>query len=821
MMSHLNLPQWPRIVRWISMTICFLLAACDSSSPLSPTVTPTITTTPTITPVAFSLPGSTIPEGLGAVYFNIVDPTELDILTDSGLRFVRRDLAWAEVETVKGQRLFSWYDEFVERVSRQGIRIIFILDYSNPLYDSGLSPHTDEGRAAFAQFAADAAERYAGKGIIWEIWNEPNLSEYWQPRPNAHDYALLALATIDAIRQVDSDALIVGPAVSNLQDRTSWEFLTTLGELGVFKKLDAVSVHPYRGQIPETAEEDYLQLRRLLDVACPNCNLPIISGEWGYSTVGSGLDENQQAEYLVRTWLVNLSNGINLNIWFSWKDEGLDPGNWALHMGILNNDLSPKPAYWAVQTLTHTLEGYQFIRRITTDNQDDYLLLFRNTDGEVILTTWTIGDPHTIAIPPFDNRVTVVSMAGDQRVLERTGDSFEIEVTGAPEYLLLGNTSLAQELASWHPVEAMYPIGKGEASSIEVQVVNPMDSPRSSTFAIRVGDNVIGQANVVLEPSEERTVSIPVLYRGDENQEFIPAEILSMTEGLPEFQASPVWLAITNALKVEILPTIDQVVPIIISNPWRRALSAQMSIGAEDIDEIVPVTFEEGQNETTVTYQLPSKPPAGAPITVSIFDQQGLLLQTASAIWKPVGTQAPQHDWWSGYFFGEGGEPWYLDLSVVDTLSPPQTGLDTSLKVDYRVGSCSRYISVAPTSNAEPLFHEADFIGMWVYGNNSWDSLMVDFLDSANQGFSMSFDNINWEGWRFVIMEPKRGIRSGAPEYHDFMQYPVLWYWPWQGDETDLRFPTRMGLSISIGCGQGTKWLRTPLYLTGIATGSR
>ncbi len=55
------------------------------------------------------------------------------------------------------------------------IRIVFILDYGNDLYGGGNAHHFDAGRAAFARFAAAAARHYRGKGIIWEIWNEPNL----------------------------------------------------------------------------------------------------------------------------------------------------------------------------------------------------------------------------------------------------------------------------------------------------------------------------------------------------------------------------------------------------------------------------------------------------------------------------------------------------------------------------------------------------------------------------------------------------------------------------------------------------------------------
>ena len=53
---------------------------------------------------------------------------------------------------------------------------MFILDYGNRLYDHGQAPRSDSARAAFARFAAAAARHFRGQGVIWEIWNEPNIS---------------------------------------------------------------------------------------------------------------------------------------------------------------------------------------------------------------------------------------------------------------------------------------------------------------------------------------------------------------------------------------------------------------------------------------------------------------------------------------------------------------------------------------------------------------------------------------------------------------------------------------------------------------------
>src|SRR5438034_1100450 len=78
----------------------------------------------------------------------------------------------------QGQYNFSSYERIVSMLAARGMRPLFILDYTNSLYESSHSPaytsvgpHTDAVRQAFARFAAAAAAKFKGRGIVWEIWN--------------------------------------------------------------------------------------------------------------------------------------------------------------------------------------------------------------------------------------------------------------------------------------------------------------------------------------------------------------------------------------------------------------------------------------------------------------------------------------------------------------------------------------------------------------------------------------------------------------------------------------------------------------------------
>jgi hypothetical protein len=68
-----------------------------------------------------------------------------------------------------GEYNFTEYDTLASNMEKNGLKAILILDYNNPLYDGGLSPHTDEGRAAFAKWAAATVAHFQGRGYLWEV----------------------------------------------------------------------------------------------------------------------------------------------------------------------------------------------------------------------------------------------------------------------------------------------------------------------------------------------------------------------------------------------------------------------------------------------------------------------------------------------------------------------------------------------------------------------------------------------------------------------------------------------------------------------------
>lgn len=384
-----------------------------------------------------------IPNGIGVnIHFTDPLPGEMKMLAASGVRWVRMDFYWQRIETVKGVYDFTPYDRLIAALDEFHLKALLILDYSNTLYDEGRSPHTAEGRRAFAKWAAASVRHFRGRGFYWEIYNEPNIF-FWTPHPNVIDYTLLALECAKAIRNAAPDEAIIGPAVS-LIDLT---FLEDCFKAGLLDYWTAVSVHPYRKGNPESVFGEYARLRQLIEKHSPaGKKIPIISSEWGYSSVWHELDDSWQAIMLSRELLINHANGIALSIWYDWRDDGQDPKDLEHHWGLVffpyysNREavFDVKPAYRAMQTLNSLLSGYSFSKRLGTED-DQYLLEF-NKGAEVRWVVWTTGDSRELKIAVPSGKYLIFSHTGVQ-IGERivNGAQIALAVTEAPQYVIREN----------------------------------------------------------------------------------------------------------------------------------------------------------------------------------------------------------------------------------------------------------------------------------------------------------------------------------------------------------------------------------------------
>lgn len=334
---------------------------------------------------------------------------ELRMIKAAGLSYVRFVIPWAAVEKGKGSYRWTQFDRFIKRMRRHGLKAVIVIGGGHPDYTGTmkapegnidhidtyvLAPSTDEHRAAFVRYAAATIKHYGAKDIVWEIWNEPDHDRFWAPKANVDDYTALANEACWAMRKEEPSARIVGPGMADTPGQ--WGgllpgFLGAVLQSPVADCLDAVSVHPYRDYVkpPETVGAAYKNLRKFIKTHSQEGkgNLPVLSTEWGFTMFD--VTEEEQAAFLLRSFMLNTLYKVPLSIWYEWRDARPGPKDPEAHFGLLNIKRKPKLSYKTLKAFLPPLRGAKIEKRIDVGNPEDYVLQLKHPDEKYHLVYWS------------------------------------------------------------------------------------------------------------------------------------------------------------------------------------------------------------------------------------------------------------------------------------------------------------------------------------------------------------------------------------------------------------------------------------------------
>lgn len=359
------------------------------------------------------------------------DDRGLDIAAAAGFSKARMDLGWSGVEKTKGTYDFSALDGLVTSLASRSMYLHLILDYFNSIYPGADSADFSTTTVpAFAALAKAAAAHFAGKGVTFEIWNEPNLAGFWPPTPSATQYAELCKAAIAAVHAGDQNARVSTAGISGFDLTFLHDTLAAGGGDGA----DAIGVHPYRQTGPESAGADLVTMKALIADGL-HASLPVWDTEWGYSSTwyGDGHDpttQKTQAVRATRELLTAWSLGFPIAVYYDLRDDGTDGTNAEDNFGLVGNDYSDKPAIVAVRTLTTLAKNRSFIGFLATEPSSVHAM---RLDGakDTVVALWTDA-------PNAKTTVTLPASVGGIDVLGQPvapGATVALNEANGPVYL--------------------------------------------------------------------------------------------------------------------------------------------------------------------------------------------------------------------------------------------------------------------------------------------------------------------------------------------------------------------------------------------------
>jgi hypothetical protein len=290
---------------------------------------------------------------------------EIRLMKSAGVRWLRLPLRWNWLEPERGHYQWDRVDSVVDRAAAAGLKLLAVLG-GTPAWSSGMATvnltvgvHRDafapNSTTDFADYVSSVVRHFRGRVQAYELFNEPNSPNHWQPAPDAARFIELLCAGYGAAKHADLRSVIVAGGLNgnglSQGPEGSRNFLRTIYAGPGAECFDVLAIHPFAHPIEQglaglqawvDETRQYMRARRdhrelwLTEVGWSSGHC-----QWGHSTIS----ERQQAEW-VRSVYRDLK-GAQKVFWYNFKEVRRNPSDPEFQWGWLRYDLAPKAAYWS------------------------------------------------------------------------------------------------------------------------------------------------------------------------------------------------------------------------------------------------------------------------------------------------------------------------------------------------------------------------------------------------------------------------------------------------------------------------------------------
>jgi hypothetical protein len=197
-----------------------------------------------------SLPASQSPFGVNGAERGLTDA--YNQMRQAGFGWVRMFIPWNVFEPEQGTFVFDQplqgygtfpresADELIQNAKAHGFSVLVVVngtpDWAGGGPKNNLPPNDDQG---YANFITALLQRLGANIDAVELWNEPNLSDYWVGAQSLFRDRIVKPG-FDAVKRYDSRIKVVGSALYASNDVS---FISENGE--PVRPFDAYGSHPY------------------------------------------------------------------------------------------------------------------------------------------------------------------------------------------------------------------------------------------------------------------------------------------------------------------------------------------------------------------------------------------------------------------------------------------------------------------------------------------------------------------------------------------------------------------------------------------------
>lgn len=321
--------------------------------------------------------------------------TALTMIRQAGVVSLRDGTRWSYCETQKGElKVPPYHLEYNNKAVAAGLMPLNLLCFSNKLYDDGGYPRSSEAVEGFARYCELMVRELKGKVRLHQIWNEWDNGCAMDREKfgvgTVEDYVRLQNAVYPRLKKIDPQAIIISNSVCRGD-----EWFEKMIQAGAMKSCDGLALHTYNyydGGTPERWYNRMLKIRTMLHKYNNGKDFPLFITEMGYPTQidSQGNTPEKSAAYLARLYLLARTLPFIKGIWwYDFLNDGWKSTYNENNFGIVNADLTPKPAYYVMSDISQLVNNADFVKRIETKDPDIWVLQFKYPGGNDVLAMWS------------------------------------------------------------------------------------------------------------------------------------------------------------------------------------------------------------------------------------------------------------------------------------------------------------------------------------------------------------------------------------------------------------------------------------------------
>jgi hypothetical protein len=246
-----------------------------------------------------------------------------------GIRLWDTRTTWNKLNPSRGVYDWTQLDAWLNLADSKGVEVLYVFGGTPPWASSAPNgPCTYHAGACYPpanlqdwdDFVRAIVTHAAGRIKYWEIWNEPNLPQYWSG--GTLTMVQMAQRAYRIIKSIDPTAIVLTPSpTAGVSGISAWlnQYFSAGG--GAYSDIVAFHSYPpyYVKTTPEYLTEIVSAIRRITS-AYGQGSKPLWDTEASWGKADRLPNADLQAAYVTRSYILHWSLGIERFYWYAWNN---------------------------------------------------------------------------------------------------------------------------------------------------------------------------------------------------------------------------------------------------------------------------------------------------------------------------------------------------------------------------------------------------------------------------------------------------------------------------------------------------------------------